>query len=186
MTYQDYWLKLDTEFKQHVKTAILATLASPKSLVRAQIANILSAIASLEIPRREWDDLIPNLCNNSTSVDHNIQMASLQTLGYICEELDPSDLSNDIKNNIILALTNNISESGQIDSTKLAIKALLYSVPYVTPNFQVPEERDFIMQKIFIACSIQDEEIQEFALHCLREISIQEYPSVQHYFESIC
>lgn len=42
------------------------------------------------------------------------------------------------------------------------------------------------MQKIFAACAIQDEEIQEFALHCLREISTQEYDSVQHYFEAIC
>jgi len=51
----------------HIKQAILATLASPKPLVRGQIANILSVIAKIEIPREEWNDLVPNLCNNSTS-----------------------------------------------------------------------------------------------------------------------
>lgn len=76
--------------------------------MRNQIANILSAVASIEIPRKEWDDLVPNLCDNSTNEDINIKMASLMTLGYICEELDPQDLSDDLKNKIILALTNNI------------------------------------------------------------------------------
>lgn len=51
---------------------------------------------------------MPNLCDNSTNEDINIKMASLMTLGYICEELDPQDLSDDLKNKIILALTNNI------------------------------------------------------------------------------
>ena len=91
--------------------AVLATLASPKTLVRNQIANILAAIASIEIPRKEWDDLIPNLCNNSSSADLNIKLASLTTLGYICEELSTSDLNDGLKNNIIMALTNNISEN---------------------------------------------------------------------------
>jgi importin subunit beta-1 len=161
-------------------------LASPKPLVRNQIANILSAIASIEIPRKEWDDLVPNLCNNSTSEDINIKLASLTTLGYICEELYPEVLSDNLKNNIILALTNNITKDGPIEPTKLAIKALLYSIPYTTPNFKVAQERDFIMEKLFTSCDIADEEIQEYGLHCLREISIQEYESVQFYFQRIC
>ena len=150
---------MDTEFKNNIKMAILATLASSKVLVRNQIANILAAIASIEIPRKEWDDLIPNLCNNSTNEDINVRLASLTTLGYICEELYPEDLSDEVKNNIILALTNNITDEGPIEPSKLSIKALLYSIPYTSPNFKVQQERDFIMQKVFTACSLPDEEI---------------------------
>ena len=115
----------------------MATLASPISTVRNQVANILASIAKIEIPRKEWDDLIPNLCTNSTSEDMNIKLASLTTLGYICEELQVEDLSDQLKNNIILALTNNISEASDIQPTKLSIKALVYSVPYISPNFKV-------------------------------------------------
>lgn len=32
--YQDYWINLDREFKDQMKMAILATLASPESKVR--------------------------------------------------------------------------------------------------------------------------------------------------------
>jgi importin subunit beta-1 len=34
-----------------VKTAVIATLASPSQLVRSQIASLIAAIAVIEIPR---------------------------------------------------------------------------------------------------------------------------------------
>lgn len=83
----------------------------------------------------------------------------MTTLGYICEELYPEDLGDSLKNNIILALTNNIEKSENIEPTKLSIKALLYSIPYISPNFKIEQERDFIMNKIFIACEMEDEEV---------------------------
>jgi len=51
--YENYWLKnLDENLKQNMKQAILATLASQHSVVRNQIANIVAAIASIEIPNK--------------------------------------------------------------------------------------------------------------------------------------
>ena len=52
---------------------------------------------------------MPLLCNNSNHSDSNIRLASLHCLGMICEEVDPESLSNQVKNNIILALTTNIT-----------------------------------------------------------------------------
>lgn len=165
----------------------MATLASPKAPIRNQVASILAQIAAIEIPRKEWDDLIPNLCSNSTSEDLNIRLASLKTLGYICEELQTDDLNDSLKNNIILALTNNIMNGEETpEPSRLAIKALLHSIPYTAPNFKVQQERDFIMAKVLTACASPDEEVQESALHCLREIGTQEYEFVELYFEQIC
>jgi importin subunit beta-1 len=102
------------------------------------VANILAQIAAIEIPRQEWDELVPNLCQNSTSEDLNIRLASLKTLGYICEELHTEDLNDALKNNIILALTNNIMNGEATpEPSRLAIKALLHSVPFTAPNFKV-------------------------------------------------
>ena len=157
--YENFWINMETEFKGNMKMALLATLATPKAVVRNQIANILAAIASIEIPRKEWDDLIPSLCANSTSEELNIKLASLTTLGYICEELDPSDLTDQVKNNILMALTMNISNTEPHEPTRLAIRALLFSIPYTRPNFQVQNERDFIMEKIFMACVSPQNEI---------------------------
>jgi importin subunit beta-1 len=54
----------------------------------------VAAIAGIEIPRNEWDGLVPNLATNAEHTDYNIRLASLTTLGYICEEIRPEDLSD--------------------------------------------------------------------------------------------
>jgi importin subunit beta-1 len=99
--YADLWVSVEPYFKQNMKQAVLINLASPSQLVRSQIASLVSAIAAIEIPRGEWLELINILCTNATNVDPQIRTASLQTLGFICEELDPSDLNDGLKNLII-------------------------------------------------------------------------------------
>ena len=42
------------------------------------------------------------------------------------------------------------------------------------------------MERLFNSCTHQNEEIVENALHCIREITTQEYTSVKHYFNKIC
>lgn len=72
----------------------------------------------------------------------------------------------------MLALTNNISkDEANGEACKLAIKALLNSIPYTTANFQVDAERDFIMSKIFDeALQSTNVAIRETAMQCLVEI----------------
>jgi len=133
---------LDLELRGQIKQAIISTLASPVALVRAQTANLVAAIASIEIPRKEWNDLIPNLSQNSSHPDFHIRLASLTTLGYICEEIEPGDLGDQphVKNGLILALINNISADKppqNLELCKVAIKALLHSIPFAAQNFKI-------------------------------------------------
>ena len=114
----------------------MSGLATESSIVRSQIASLIATIAQIEIPRGEWTELIANLCTNASHENQQIRLTSLMTIGYICEELQPEDLTQELKNQIMLALTNNISkEESGVDACKLAIKALLYSIPYTTANF---------------------------------------------------
>jgi importin subunit beta-1 len=86
-------------------------------------------------------------------------------------------------------LTNNINASQRqedIEPCRLASKALIYSVPFASQNFKVENERNYIMERLFLACTHQHEEIVENALHCLREITTQEYECMQFYFNKIC
>jgi hypothetical protein len=53
----------------------------------------VSTIAKIEIPRKEWMDLIHNLSSNSTNADINIRLAAIQTLQFICEEMFPEDFT---------------------------------------------------------------------------------------------
>ena len=82
----------------NVKQATMQALASQAPAVRAQVAVLIAAIASIEIPRGEWHELITTLCQNAENQEQWVKKASLQTLGYVCEELNPSDLSQELKN----------------------------------------------------------------------------------------
>lgn len=97
------------------------------------------------------------------------------TLGYICEEIHPDDIDTQTKNSIVVALSNNIKgtleNDADFEACKLAIKAMVFSIPYSSQNFKVEGERNFIMEKLFGACQHQNEEIVENALTCLREIT---------------
>jgi len=59
-------------------------------------------------------------------------MASLTTMGYICEDLGPDDIPDEVKNQIMTALVTNITDNETGDYlkvTQLSIKALSSSIP---------------------------------------------------------
>lgn len=183
--YNDYWINMDPQIKEQIKQAILMTLASEDFALRQQVANTVASIASIEIPRNEWAELLPNLCNNAENNTDYVRLASLTTLGYICEEIDTENIPDQVKNSIIVALVNNISNQDN-EACRLAIKAFLFSLPCAAQNFKVQNERDFIMDRLFQACDAPNEEINEFAMMCLRDLSTQEYDYLHLYFQTIC
>ena len=86
----------------------------------------------------------------------------------------------------MLAITNNIdSAEANVEPCKLAIKAFLACVPYTQVNFQVQEQRDFIMQKVFEALRSSEIDIKETAMQSLVEIGRQEYQLMGGYLEEI-
>lgn len=104
---------------------MVANLASQSSTVRTQVAYAVATIASIEIPRKEWLELITNLCNNAGNPNVDYKNAALQTLGYICEELQIDDLSSELKSLVVGALAQNITSNPDLlKSTHLALKAL--------------------------------------------------------------
>ena len=138
--YENYWINLSIEFREQMKEAIIAQLASPSGLVRSQVANVVAAIACIEIPRNEWDHLLPTLCTNAEHENFDIRMSSLTTLGYICEEIDPESVLPQLKNMIINALISNMEVNQtpeKLELCKVAVKALTISIPFSTQNFKV-------------------------------------------------
>lgn len=123
-----------------MKEAIIAQLASPSSLVRSQVANVVAAIACIEIPRGEWDSLLPNLCQNAEHDNFDIRMSSLTTLGLISEDINPESVLPQLKSMVINALISNmiVNETPEkLELCKVAVKALAISIPISTQNFKV-------------------------------------------------
>lgn len=61
----------------------------PASNVASVAAQIVAKIALIELPRGQWLDLINALLGNmqNAQASPSLKKATLDTLGYICEEL---------------------------------------------------------------------------------------------------
>lgn len=71
------WVKLEPTFKEQIKQAVLFSLATPSAVVRTQVAAAIASIAAIEIPRKEWNDLITSLCSNAGNDSLDIRNAAL-------------------------------------------------------------------------------------------------------------
>ena len=56
---------MEQSLKAQIKEALLNNLPTPSGVVRTQVAAAVAAIASIEIPRKEWNDLITSLSANA-------------------------------------------------------------------------------------------------------------------------
>jgi hypothetical protein len=48
---------------------------------------VVAAIAAIELPNNDWQDLITSLLGAINSGDVNTRVATLQCIGYICETI---------------------------------------------------------------------------------------------------
>lgn len=75
------------DVKGKVKDMLLGTLIETDGIIMRSGANAIAAIASIEIPRDEWLEIINNLAENTIHTDYNVRKASITTLGFVCQEL---------------------------------------------------------------------------------------------------
>lgn len=104
----------------------------------------MAAIAVIEVPKNEWPELIQSLTDNAGNTIVNIRLASILTLGLICEDIDPECIPMDQMNNILFALLSNINPA-DIDLTLIAMKAFSRAAPITSRNFNVEQQKQYIM-----------------------------------------
>lgn len=88
-------MAFDAVAKSKIKQEALVTLASPVTKAGSFAAQVVAAIAAVELPHDHWPDLIELLLgfvNNSTNA--NLKIATLQTIGYICESIVRRPIDN--------------------------------------------------------------------------------------------
>jgi importin subunit beta-1 len=83
------WASCDPAIKQGVRDSLLATIASDASYdIRHTAAMALAKVAAVDLPRKEWPGLITALLNNmSAGQPAATRQATLESMGYVCEEM---------------------------------------------------------------------------------------------------
>jgi importin subunit beta-1 len=184
---QAKWLQqTDDETKNRVKELTLQTLNSSNTQAGTAAAQVISSIAAIELPRGQWNDLLPYLVKNvSEGADHQKQ-SSLTTIGYICESQDPELRMALIthSNAILTAVVQGArKEEANIEVRLAAITALGDSLEFVGNNFKHEGERNYIMQVVCEATQADDTRIQQGAFGCLNRIMALYYENMRFYME---
>ncbi|XP_055682052.1 importin subunit beta isoform X1 [Lutzomyia longipalpis] len=178
--YQQRWLQLSQEIREYIKKNILTALGTENTRP-SSAAQCVAYVAMAELPMNQWDYLIMTLVNNVVD-EHSTEMireASLETIGYICQEISAEVLEMQ-SNHILTAIIHGMRKAEPSNHVRLAATNALYnSLEFTRANFDQTAERNYIMEVVCEATQSQDTQICVAALQCLVKILSLYY----HYME---
>lgn len=97
----------------------------------------MAAMASLEFANGQWGDLIVNLATNASHDDIAIRKSSLQTLSYICEEVEIEYIDGKNLELILSALIMNFEkDTSDNEIREICMEALFNTVRYASNIFK--------------------------------------------------
>ncbi|PKA67275.1 Transportin-1 [Apostasia shenzhenica] len=182
------WVNMDASLKSQIKESLIQTLRSPVSDARQPASQVIAKVASIEIPRKEWVDLIGHLLTNMTlpDVPSMLKQATLETLGYICEEISPQDLEQDQVNAVLTAVVQGMTGAqGNCEVRLAAVKSLYNALDFAQSNFENEMERNYIMKVVCEAAVSNELEIRQAAFECLVSIASMYYEILGPYMETL-
>ncbi|KAM4076037.1 hypothetical protein ACJW30_12G034400 [Castanea mollissima] len=180
------WVTLDSAVKAQIKTCLLQTLSSAVSDARSTASQVIAKIAGIELPQKQWPELIVSLLSNIHQQAANVRQATLETLGYLCEEVSPNVVDQDQVNKILTAVVQGMNASeGNNDVRLAATRALYNALGFAHANFSNDMERDYIMRVVCEATLSPEVKIRQAAFECLVSISSTYYEKLAHYIQDI-
>jgi len=184
------WLTLDVGSKNQIKQAAIVALGSTNRKAGSAAAQVTSTIGLIELPISQWPELIGGLLSNVSTNNNNLKVASLETLGYICEDIDP-DVLGDQSNHILTAVIQGMrKEEPDIHVRVAATNSLNNALVFMKRNFETPAERNFIMQTICEATIVPitddiSRNLKQKAFECLVTVADLYYDYLPQYIETI-
>ncbi|XP_043723851.1 importin subunit beta-1 [Telopea speciosissima] len=182
------WMAMDASVKLQIKDLLLRTLGSSVSEARHTSSQVIAKVASIEIPRKEWPQLIAALLNNMTQQDKPaaLKQATLETLGYVCEEISHHDLVQDEVNAVLTAVVQGMNLAENSPEVRLAATRALYNaLDFAQTNFENEMERNYIMKVVCETAMSKEAEIRQAALECLVSISSTYYDVLEPYMQTL-
>jgi len=186
MALHEKWLKMPENVKTNIKKGAYSQLSSPTKEIRGVASQIISRIALIELPARQWGDLIDKLLlSNMTDpkTTNELKEATLETLGYICEEIDPSVLSAKA-DKILTAVIQGMRDDNPVVRLA-ACAALRGALEFSKKNFETKEERDYIMQTVLDCTRFKDMQVRIIAFELLVKIASLYYEFLTPYIQKI-
>ncbi|ONK62596.1 uncharacterized protein A4U43_C07F5750 [Asparagus officinalis] len=182
------WVSVDSSVKAQIKESLLLTLGSSIPEARHTSSQVVAKVASIEIPRREWQNLIERLLTNMNQqgAPESLKQASLETLGYVCEEVSYKDLEQDQVNAVLTAVAQGMTQPAHSFEVRLAaVRSLYNALEFAQSNFENEMERSYIMKVVCEAAVAKEVEIRQAAFECLVSISSMYYEVLEPYMDTL-
>lgn len=182
--YQQRWLQIPPDTRLHIKKNCLTALGT-ETTAHSSAAQCVAYLACAEIPAMQWpelmDRLVENVVNQTSS--EACKHSTLEAIGYICQDIDPNILTNQ-SNAILTAIVCGMKKEEPSDNVRLAAtNALLNSLEFTKHNFDVDNERNYIMQVVCESTQSTNPQIRVAALQCLVKIMSLYYNYMETYMK---
>lgn len=170
-TLNQRWCLLHENVRKQIKAQVLQILGDALHRVRSTAAVVVATIASIEVPKKMWPELVQSLITNIAQArTPEVKQSSYEALGYVCEEC-PEHLQG-ASNMILNAIQAGMDKKETNNAIKLAATvALRNSLEFTRDNFARPEEAKLIMGMVFGACTSDNVNVRTAAYSCLVEIA---------------
>ncbi|CAN1250825.1 Importin subunit beta-1 [Linum perenne] len=180
------WLLLDAAVKNQIKSCLVKTLSSLVLDARSTASQVIAKVAGIELPQKQWPELIGSLLSNVHQLPAHVKQATLETLGYLCEEVSPDAVDQDNVNKILTVVVQGMSSSeGNTDVRLAAVRALYNALGFAQANFSNDMERDYIMRVVCEAALSTELKIRQAAFECLVSIASMYYEKLTPYMQDI-
>ena len=183
------WIALPAVVRSQVKSEVLATLGSPTREVRNIAAIIIGNLARIELPAKEWPDLIGILVSACTTGAVNHMEAALTALGYVCEESKADEaMETELATHsttILQAICQGMTSTNE-DVKYFATNALCNSMEFISENMENEELRNFLVRSLCDACTKSTAvNTRERAMECLVAVADLYYNTLPAYIAEL-
>jgi importin subunit beta-1 len=167
------------------------SLGRQEQIARHTAALALAKVAAIELPLKQWQNLISTLLANMGQQPPNptLKQATLESLGYICEEMAkiPQDvLEQEQVNSILTAVHQGMhKDEPDVNVRRAATTALYNALEFAQTNFENAGERDVLMMAICEGTTAPDEEVRKESFQCLVKVGAGYYEKLPSYMQTI-
>ncbi|XP_020523223.1 importin subunit beta-1 isoform X2 [Amborella trichopoda] len=182
------WLSIDKSVKDQIKVCLLQTLSSPIADARSTSSQVVAKVATIELPQNQWPELISTLLLNMGSpqvqAPTHLKQATLETLGYLCEEVSSDVIAQDQINSILTAVVQGMNIEKNNEVKLAATRALYNALGFAHSNFENNMERDYIIRVVCEATQSTEIKTRQAAFECLVSISSLYYDKLSPYMQN--
>ena len=187
LAHQPTWLASSLTERDNIKRGVLRALASTQQSARHLAAQVIGAIAVVELPNTPWPELIPLLAQNiEVSGNDDLKQSSLEALGFVCEGIGPSVLDTTTTNSILTSVVRGMRKEEPNINVRLAGVLAMYKALFLAKeSFQFEDKRMVVMQTIYDAVLVENADMKHAATQCIVRIAELYYDKVGRWMPAL-